>query len=173
LAIIQEVNMKVYILIVDILCMSLAAVSVVLLQPSEAKPLTEIVQNEPDNLPLQGYLVRLGNNFNCFFTIEEAQTDGKQPGGIEAHFIPISSDKGGLHKELEHLLRTVPNFTYEVNRANPQIIHVKDRRLMQQEEYGLDSILKSIDFTGNVNDLPSVIGKQGLLVLPPPVRFKH
>jgi len=47
-----------------------------------------------------------------------------------------------------------------------------DARLAQQKEYGLESAIRSIDFTGKVNELPSEIGKQGIPLSPLSITFR-
>jgi RNA recognition motif-containing protein len=120
---------------------------------------------DQDPLPLLNYLVQLGQAYDCFFTIEEAHEVSDQPNDVmEGRWIQASSSRKNLRDELEHLRQVVPNFTYEFSKNEPRIIHIKDARLAHQKGSGLDSVLKSIDFTGRLNDLPQAISKQGVAV---------
>ena len=115
---------------------------------------------------LTKYLVQLGKDYDCFFTLEEAWNDGESMNMMEAQWVQGFSEMKGLQQDLERLRQTVPNFTFETNKQNPRIIHIIDARLKRLKGYGLESRIKSIDFTGTVFDLVAAIGKQELHVLP-------
>ena len=116
---------------------------------------------------LMQYLAELGSKYNCFFTIEEAWKEGDPINKMESYLVQISTTSGGLQQELENLRQAVPNLTFEFDKRNPQIVHIIDARLTKQNEYGLEKVLKSINFSGSVNDLVVAIGNQGVPVSPP------
>jgi hypothetical protein len=147
----------------------LGIMSMVFLQTQRAKPMNTASEDQPNSLPLIPYLAQLGEQYNYFFTIEVASKDTEVKSGIDSRWIQRRSGKNDLQQELEQLRLAIPNFSYEVDKANPRIIHVKDARLTEYKGYALESIIKSINFTGKVNDLPSEISKQGIPLSPPPV----
>lgn len=145
----------------------LGSVTVIALSSQGAKTLAQTPENQATPLPLLNYLVELGRDNDCFFTIEEAWEADKPTDSIDAHWLRRASKKQNLEQELEYLRQTISHFTYEVDKANPRIVHIRDARLAQQKAYGLEGVVKRIDFKGLVNDLPAEIQKQGLLISPP------
>ena len=119
------------------------------------------------------YLAELGDAYDCFFTIEEAWKDGEPVNTMESYSAQSPSRSENLQKNLEKLRQTVPNFTFEIDKGNPRIVHIMDIRLAQQKGYGLERVVKNIDFKGNVNDLVTAIGKQGIPVSQPVLTDTH
>ncbi len=62
--------------------------------------------------------------------------------------------------------RTVPGFTYYVNRREPRVIHVIEAVLTRQKDYGMNAIAPQINFTGTLMALTHAIGMQGIPVAP-------
>jgi hypothetical protein len=147
----------------------IAAVAMVLLLSQKTRPMTQASGNQAMSLPLLDYLAELGKADDRFFTIEEAWKGDKPMISLEAQWIQKPFEQKSLQQELERLRGSVPNFSYEVDKTNSRIVHIKDARLAQQKGYGLESVIKRIDFTGKVNELPSAIGKLGIPVSLPVV----
>jgi len=122
---------------------------------------------------LSQVFVELGKDYDCFFTIEEAWKDKEFMNAMESQRVQRFSSRKNLQQELEQLRQTVPNFTYEVDKSNPRIVHIIDSRLAQQKGYGLESVINSIDFTGTVFDLVNAIGAQGIPVSSRGLTFTH
>ena len=129
-----------------------------------AKPMAETSINQ--SATLLELLVELGKKYDHFFTIEEAWKDREPMNAMEAQRVQMSSGKKTLQQELEQLRQTLPNFSYEIDKANPRIIHILDERLTHQKGYGLESVVNRIDFTGSPHDLVAEIGNQGILISP-------
>jgi|GEM_PF-3082407 len=119
------------------------------------------------------YLTRLGDAYDCFFTVEEAWKEGEAKNKIESETLQMPFKRNGLVPELEQLRQSLPLLIFEIDKENPRIIHIIDSRLMQQKGYGLDSVLKSIDFTGSVNELVTEISKQGVPISTPMLTDTH
>lgn len=146
-----------------------AAVAMVLLLSQKTRPMAQASGNQAMSLPLLDYLVELGKADDRFFTIEEAWKGDKPMNSLEAQWIQRPLEQKSLQQELERLRGGVPNFSYEIDKANSRIVHIKDARLAQQKGYGLESVIQRIDFMGKVNELPSAIGKLGIPVSLPVV----
>jgi hypothetical protein len=114
------------------------------------------------SVTLLQFLREMGNRYNQFFTLDEAAKPGKSDNWMEVYSIQRSRQKIGLTQELTRLQHLVPNFTYEIDSAKPQIIHIIDSRLTQQQGYGLEDLVKRINFTGIGFDLVNAIGEQGI-----------
>ena len=116
---------------------------------------------------VKDFLVQLGNDHNRYFTIEEGWNEGESMNAMEAHWIETSTEHAGLEQELAHLRQTVPNFTYEIDRANPQVVHIIDARLEQKKDYALEHVVHNIDFKGTAQDLVIALNKLGIPISPP------
>jgi len=127
-------------------------------------PPAEIKENENMKDPLLFHLYKIGNLHNCYFTIESAWTD-ENPKSLEYSEINVSEEKDGLQSNLSYLQQTLPNFTYLINESNNRIIHIVDTRLLKQKNYGLTMVMKNVDFSGLLWQLPDYIGKQGFPVI--------
>ncbi len=158
--------MKLHRLVLHTILVILGTVSIVFLQTQRAKPMDNSSSSQPSPLPLLYYLAGLGKQYDYFFTVELASNVAEPNDELSSHVIQ-RVPQTDLQRELEQLRRDVSNFAYEVDKSNPRIIHVMDARLKQYKGYALESIIKDIDFTGRVNDLPAEIGKQGIPIGPP------
>lgn len=123
-----------------------------------------IVNVQNRTISLFGFLDELGRQNDLFFTIEEGWTDGEARNWLDQCTVDKPAQKGGPREGLERLSRTVPYFTYMVNKANPRIIHIVDSRLKQQRDYGLEYTISSIDFVGTAPRLVNEIRLQGIPV---------
>ena len=122
---------------------------------------------QEQKLPLSRFLVQLGNEQNRYFTIEQGWYEGESMNAMESQWIETSTEHGGLEQELMRLRQIIPNFTYEIDRANPQVVHVIDARLTNEKDYALERVVRSIDFRGTAKDLVIAIGKLGISISPP------
>lgn len=132
---------------------------------------TQILE-EPSK-PLTWILSGLGEDYNCFFTIEEAWQEDEPANKLESEWTHRSGKKGGLVQELDQLRRDVPEFGYELGTVDTRIVHVIDTRLRGQDGYAIERTIASLDFKGLVNALPDAIGKQGIPISLPPWQFTH
>ncbi len=117
-------------------------------QTEGKRPISEAVKDR--QIPLLWYLSELGEAYSCFFTVEEAWKEGEVTNALESHYLKKPLGKGDLQQALGELRRTVPNLTYEINKRGSDIVHVMDMRLLQQRGYGLESIIRSIEFKGTM-----------------------
>jgi hypothetical protein len=131
------------------------------------------LNDKTNPLPILNYLVELGKDYDYFFTIEEAWREEDLADSIVNHWVQRSSQKKTVKEELEQLQQAVPNLGYEIDSVNPKIVHIKDMRLTQQKDYGLEAVIKSIEFTGKVHDLVSEINHQGIPVSAPLITFNN
>ena len=126
-----------------------------------------------ESKPLTWVLIALGEDYNCFFTLEEAWQEGEAAVKLESASIRRSTDKGGLIQELEKVRQNVPDFSYEFNPVNPRVVHVIDARLKRQKSYALDGTITKLDFNGAINGLPNEIQKQGIRISTPTGQDTH
>jgi len=132
---------------------------------NEAKAIRSMDNHLKDQaVPLLSLLAKMGEAYNCYFTVEAAWTNGEPANQMESYLIFLPQDKKDLRSTLEYLQQKVPNFTYIANSSNRRIFHIIDARLSKQEGYGLTHVLKSVRFSGLVRDLPDFINKQGATV---------
>lgn len=123
---------------------------------------------QQEDVPLLEFLYEVGKTYDCFFTLEEAWQDGEPSNQVEATRIEKSLSKNNLRNALTYLQQAAPNLIYMVSRENPRIIHIIDSRLTRQSQYGLETIVKRIDFTGTVGELVNELSKLGAPIQPPP-----
>src|SRR5262245_14531955 len=119
---------------------------------------------ESQSIPIDRFLQELGKKYNTYFTIEETWTDDQSMRLIRSALVPRLSKAESLVQELEYLKKGVPNLTYEVDQANPRIIHIIDSRLLSQKNYALERVIPSIDYNGPVSELADAIGKLGVSI---------
>ena len=136
----------------------LATVGLGSLRAREENSVVQDSTEQSNPRPLGFYLPDLAKRYGCFLTIEEVKEEG------EARDV-VPSENKNLQQELEYLRLTVPYFSYEIKEGSPQIVHIIDTRLMYREGYGVESVIKSIDFEGPVNDLITAISKKGIPLL--------
>jgi hypothetical protein len=129
--------------------------------------------SDKESKPLAWVLAGLCRDYDCFLTIEGGWQEGESGNKFEVERASRILEKVGLVAELEQLRQTVPNFSYEFDPENPRVVHFIDTRLKEQEGYGLQGTIKSLDFTGTLDDLLNAIGKQGIPVSPQLGRYTH
>jgi hypothetical protein len=120
-----------------------------------------------EQIPLEQYLTELGEATNSFFTIEEGYKEGGDVTSLLSLMLRRPAQKMTVQVALEMLQRDAQNLSFLVNKQQPHIIHIIDRRLQQQKGYALDGVIKKIDFKGTVNDVLIEIGKRRILLSPP------
>ncbi len=113
---------------------------------------------------LEDYLLKLGEQYDFYFTVETAWQAGEPMNWMEQYSVKQLSTEEGIQRHLEMLKETVPHFTYTFNHANPKVIHIKDARLVQQPAYGMDAVLKSIHYKGSWMGLVKALGDRGIKV---------
>lgn len=113
---------------------------------------------------LEGHLMRLGQEYDVYFTLETAWEGGEPANWMENYKIKEPPKHDGLQRELERVAKSVPHFTYTFNPTNPRVIHVMDARLARQNEYGLDGVVKSLDYKGDLAGLVTALGERGIKV---------
>ncbi len=113
---------------------------------------------------VEDYLLKLGEQYDVYFTVETAWQAGEPMNWMEQYWVTQLSTKEGIQRHLEMLKETVPHFTYTFNAANPKIIHIKDARLAEQPAYGMDGVLKSINYKGSWMGLVNVLSGRGIKV---------
>jgi hypothetical protein len=112
------------------------------------------------------HLVELGQMHDCYFTIEEGW-DSQNPVDTIATRTVEGSPEVSLDAELRRLTKMMPNFAYQVDNAQPRIIHIIDQRLLGIEGYAMDSVIVHLEFSGKLKDLPGELHKQGVPVFYP------
>lgn len=125
------------------------------------------------SMGLNGILFGLGRDYDCFFTIEGAWQEGEPTMRLEAALARRVAKKSGLINELNQLRRSIADFAYEIDGANPRIVHIIDARLRRQKGYAIDALITSLDFAGKVSELPDEIGKQGISIALPTWQSTH
>lgn len=124
--------------------------------------------------PLVEYLVALGNKYHCFFTLEQGWDEQDIRNQLKLYRVEnfgidtttLAIRQGSVEEVLNELSSALPNFSYIINASNPKIIHIIDRRLQQQKNYGLNKALTNFHFQGTVYKLTEAINKEESLVAP-------
>lgn len=159
--------MKLHQSIMPAVIVILGTISIIIVQTQTAKLMDTSSRDQANPLPLIDYLGKLGEEYDYFFTVEVAAADTSGEKALVSHWVQRRPGTKDLQQELERLRQDISNFSYEVDKSNPRIIHVMDVRLEQFNGYALERIIPEITFTGKVNDLPAEIGKQGIPIAPP------
>ena len=123
--------------------------------------------SSPETIPLDHFLHELGRKYDTYFTIEETWADDQSVRLIRSARVRRLSKAESLVQELEYLKKGVPNLTYELDQANPRIIHIIDSRLLSQKDYALERVIPSIDYNGPAYELADAIGKLGISISSP------
>lgn len=122
-----------------------------------------------EELPLLQFLGEAGKSYDCYFTIEEAWHDGESINQIESVSINRALLETDLQKALESLHKTAPNLTWFIGKQSPRIIHLMDSRLTRQGEYGMENVIKELDFDGTSRELVAELRKRGATVQHPAI----
>ena len=120
--------------------------------------------DEQTSVPLLSHLYWLGQEHNSFFTIEESWIDGETMNSFVSHQIPRGSTRAALEDELQRISSLVPNFNFQVDGKNPQIIHIADTRLKTVQSYSVDQVVHNIDVTGKLTDLVIEIARRRVMI---------
>jgi hypothetical protein len=128
---------------------------------------------QQEDVALLEFLYEVGNTYDCFFTVEAAWQGGEPSNQVEATRIEKSLSKTNLRNALNSLQQAAPNLIYMVSRENPRIIHIIDSRLTRQNQYGLEAIVKRVDFTGTVGELVDELNRMGVSIQRPAMMDIH
>jgi hypothetical protein len=135
----------------------------VLLSPAQKRE--SVSESRPaSTVFLEDYLLKLGEQYDVYFTVETAWQAGEHMNWMEQYSVKPLPAGAGIQRHLEMLKETVPHFTYTFNYAKPKVIHIKDARLVQQPAYGMDAVLKSINYKGSWMGLVNALGGRGIKV---------
>ncbi|MBI4747447.1 MAG: hypothetical protein HY774_03120 [Acidobacteria bacterium] len=112
---------------------------------------------------LPGILKELGERFHCYFTIEIGWNEVDCP----ENWYEFKELKGNCIKEtlidsLNEIKKYLPDFTYEFNSTNPQIIHLIDIRLHNKEKYILENRIGDFKFEGTIPQMVEEIRKRNV-----------
>lgn len=130
------------------------------------------------SMPLLNVLAMYGEKHNCFFAIEEVANENTEV----INSISSSSLQEPVYKKnsvqtfsgmLDELGQMLPNAYIEANADNPNIIHIIDTRLKNQEGYSVNGVISTIDFEGTLPGLIKSISKQKPNILTPPFTLTH
>ena len=111
---------------------------------------------------LSAALLQLGKSCECFFTIEEASRGDETANSIQAGSIPESILHQSPRQVIDQMRATLPNFTYEVDKLDSRIIHIRDKRLLGLRQYALDEEVGTFDFSGPLYSLVNALAKEGI-----------
>jgi hypothetical protein len=149
-------------IILNCLVLVVASSGCSLAQPE--KPMSK--DTSAQTVPLLDYLHKLGDTYDCFFTLEESWLQGEPMNSLASYAVPDDSSKGKLPQELERLSALVPHLVFRSDPDNPRIIHAVDARLDDLHSYSLVQVIPSIDYTGKGNDVVGELAKRGIRVAP-------
>lgn len=133
---------------------------------SLAQPENPMSKDTDATVPLLAYLHKLGNTYDCFFTLEESWVHGETMNFLASSPVPDEPAKGKLPQELEKLAALVPHLIFQRDPDNPRIIHVIDERVWDLASYSMSQVIPYIDYTGKSNDMVNELAKRGLRVAP-------
>jgi hypothetical protein len=117
-------------------------------------------------VPLLAYLHKLGDTYDCFFTMEESWLQGEPMNFLASYPVPDEQAKAKLQQELDKLAALVPHLVFQSDADNPRIIHVIDERVWDLASYSMSQVIPSIDYTGKGNDMVNELAKRGIRVAP-------
>jgi hypothetical protein len=117
---------------------------------------------EEQQILLPRLLEELGREQNRFFTIEEAWAEGESMNSIESQWLTRSSKRSDLKSELEQLRESLPNLTFQIDKADSRFVHIIDARLATQKGYGLERTIDRIRFAGTGGELVEALIKRGI-----------
>lgn len=113
---------------------------------------------------LEGHLLRLGEQYDVYFTLETAWQEKESMNWMEQYKVGQFSKDKRIQRELDRLTESVPHFTYIFDSANPRIIHIKDARLGQQPSYGLEDLINNVNYKGTWMGLVNALAERGIKV---------
>lgn len=119
---------------------------------------------QPQTALLESHLLRLGEHYDVYFTLETAWGEGEFVNWMENHKVKEVLERDGLQRELERLRQSVPYFSYSFDLSNPKIVHIVDARLSQQGEYSLDRVVEKVNYKGTLRGLVALLAERGIKV---------
>jgi hypothetical protein len=143
--------------------LGLPAFTVASRNPQTGSP--EVPRKEP-KVVLPAALLQLGKSCGCFFTIEEGWTNDESVNSMEAAYVPEYLLQRLPQDAIDAIRVVVPNFTYEVDKVDPRIVHIKDKRLAAIKPYALDQTIGPFEFQGEKIALVEAIAKLGVNITP-------
>jgi hypothetical protein len=130
-------------------------------QLSPAQERESVDESRPAaTLLLEDYLLKLGEQYDFYFTVETGWQVPEHMNWMEQYSVRQFSTEESIQRHLEMLKETVPHFTYSFDYANRKVIQIKDARLAQQPAYGMDGMLKSINYKGSWMGLVNTLGER-------------
>lgn len=128
-----------------------------------------VVRDETEMIPLRFAVVSLGKAYECYFTIEECWVNEEAANAIEGCLTRRPDGVSGLDREMNGLVRDIPQLSYAFDEDNPKVIHLIDNRLNNQEGYALSAIVQKVDFSGYIGDFVSSLAAEGVLLARSPL----
>lgn len=113
----------------------------------------EAQDRDSEEIPGGVFLQELGEKNNCYFTLEEIWRDGHVEDLLGSVWVKRGDKNRPLADVLQSMQRKRPNFSFEPDPKNPQIIHIIDLRLGKLRNYSLDQVLDRFDFSGTTPEL--------------------
>src|SRR5215470_1125108 len=90
----------------------------------------------------------------------------RAPAQMEGTFIPEAVLQQSPQEIMGQLRGIVPNLTYETDKIDSRIIHIKDKRLLQLKTYAIDQEIAPFEFQGPLFQLVEAIAKNGVQITP-------
>jgi hypothetical protein len=108
----------------------------------------------------------LGRKHGVTFTVEEAIAEDHAGGHIREARLKNFAAGEVLTMALNKLSNEVPDFTWQRDSQNGEIIHIIDQRLLDRKNYALDDMITDLKYSGNVSGLVDAIAAKGVSVSP-------
>ncbi len=126
--------------------------------PVSQETATTKPQTEADNskILLKQFLVKEGEKFGCYFTIEDDTRDGNDTylGDIKV----IAKDATTIDSLVDSLKKEVPSAVFQQSLNNPKVIHVIAASLTQDKGYVMNE-KASLSYSGVLGNLPQELNK--------------
>jgi hypothetical protein len=99
-----------------------------------------------------------GNQFECYFTIEELREEGQHSRamGIE---LPEGFAPSSREDMIKRLAKALPGSTVAADKAVPAVIRITDKQLLKRKDYGLDRDI-DLSFKGSPEELLRWLGEK-------------
>ena len=107
------------------------------------------------SISMSRYLMRIGAEVDCYFTIERHQRDGY---GFPVVEIPDDPSVHSVKALIEKFRRDTPNIEATQDTDNPAIVHIRFRVSKNVEQETLDA-RATLRFKGPIRDLANDLGK--------------
>jgi hypothetical protein len=138
------------------------------------QPDTALAQNTSTHtvkVSLAGLLADLGAKYDRYFTIEDVMIRGEIPlRSYHAERVcPMTGRCDSTHpavkdpeEELDAIAQDNSNFQYEVDKNNPKIVHVIDKRLSARSDYPMSETIDTVQFEGTTWDFVKYLHGRGV-----------